>query len=244
MDTHELQEHTEHAHHSGEKGIGLTMAIVAVLLAIATLLGHRAHTEEITLQTKTNDQWGFYQAKHIRAHEYGALAEIAALLPNGKDVALKDLKKSAEEDCGVPPEKGCNSPVLKDSKILQQLVADSKNSAEHSGAAAAAIPSESKTGEPEGQHGTEKHEKSGKEAVASESNSSARKIRDRAEEMQHETETVERKSNMFDAAELFLEISIVLCSIALLAENRMYWKLSFISTVIGVAVAIYGLLLH
>jgi Domain of unknown function (DUF4337) len=49
---------------------------------------------------------------------------------------------------------------------------------------------------------------------------------------------------LFDGAELFLEISIVLCSIALLAENRMYWKLSFISTIMGVAVALWGLLLH
>jgi hypothetical protein len=45
----ELKEGAEHAHSSGERGIGLTMAIVAVLLALATLLGHRAHTEEVVI---------------------------------------------------------------------------------------------------------------------------------------------------------------------------------------------------
>ena len=94
----ELQEGAEHAHQSGEKGIGLTMAIVAVLLAIATLMGHRAHTEEGLIQGKIVDEWNFYQAKHSRAHEYGAMAEVAALLPNGKDLALKDYKKWLDGD--------------------------------------------------------------------------------------------------------------------------------------------------
>ena len=103
----ELKEGAEHAHQSGEKGIGLTMALVAVLLAIATLMGHRTHTEEGLIQGKIVDEWNFYQAKHIRAHEYGAIAEMAALLPNGKDLALKDYKKSLAEECGTPPEHGC-----------------------------------------------------------------------------------------------------------------------------------------
>ena len=104
MNIEELKEGTEHAHNSGEKGVGLTMAVVAVMLAMATLLSHRAHTEEGLLQGKIVDEWNFYQAKHIRAHEYGAIAEVAALLPNGKDLALKDYKKSLDEECGSPAE--------------------------------------------------------------------------------------------------------------------------------------------
>src|SRR5579859_3013002 len=117
----ELKEGAEHAHERGEKGIGLTMAIVAVLLAIATLMGHRTHTEEGLIQGKIVDEWNFYQAKHSRAHEYGAIAEVAALLPNGKDLALKDYKKSLGEECGSPPEHGCSSPA-KDSSILRPLL--------------------------------------------------------------------------------------------------------------------------
>ena len=117
----ELKEGAEHAHQSGEKGIGLTMAIVAVLLAIATLMGHRAHTEEGLIQGKIVDEWNFYQAKHSRAHEYGAIAEVAALLPNGKDLALKDYKKSLDEECGTPAEHGCSSPA-RDSALLRPLL--------------------------------------------------------------------------------------------------------------------------
>src|SRR5215472_10959903 len=161
MEPHELQEETEHARHSGQKTVGLTMAIVAVLLAIATLLGHRTHTEEVKLQTQVNDQWGFYQAKHSRAHEYGAMAELAALLPNGRDVALKDLKISTDEECGQPPEKGCVSPVLKKSPILQQLVAETKGSAEHHGEEADKHPPDAKPpadAAAAGEHASEKHE--------------------------------------------------------------------------------------
>jgi hypothetical protein len=46
--------------------VTVTMAILPVLVAAATLLGHRAHTEEMLLQTRTADQWSYYQAKEIR----------------------------------------------------------------------------------------------------------------------------------------------------------------------------------
>jgi len=241
MEPHELQEQTEHAHHSGQRAIGLTTAIVAVLLAIVILMGHRTHTEEVKLQTQVNDQWGFYQAKHSRAHEYGALAEIAALLPNGQDVALKDLKISTDEECGQPPEKGCVSPVLKKSPILQKLVAETKGSPEHHGEKADKEGSEPKPKAVEAaEHSSEKHEESGAKEGAS---VPAKKIQEKAREMEQETQLIERRANFYDGSELFLEVSIVLCSIALLAENRLYWKLSFISTVIGIVVAIWGTLL-
>ncbi len=66
----ELQEHAEEAHHNpGMAPVSLTMAVLAVLVAVASLLGHRAHTEEVVLQAKASDQWSYYQAKNIRGHE-------------------------------------------------------------------------------------------------------------------------------------------------------------------------------
>src|SRR5438045_7109484 len=66
----ELHEHAEHAAHNPSMApVSLTMAILAVLVAVASLLGHRAHTEEVVLQAKSSDQWAYYQAKNIRQHE-------------------------------------------------------------------------------------------------------------------------------------------------------------------------------
>jgi hypothetical protein len=55
----ELQEHAEHARHDPSLApVSLTMAILAVLVAAAALLGHRAHTEEIILQTRAGRPMG------------------------------------------------------------------------------------------------------------------------------------------------------------------------------------------
>src|SRR5271154_2195698 len=70
----ELMELKENAEHGSEERslapVTLTMAILAVLVASVTLLGHRAHTEEVLLQTRAADQWAYYQAKEIRRRNY------------------------------------------------------------------------------------------------------------------------------------------------------------------------------
>jgi Domain of unknown function (DUF4337) len=238
----ELKEGMEHAHHSGEKRIGLTMAVVAVLLAISTLLGHRAHTEEGLLQGKIVDQWNFYQAKHGRAHEYGAIAEIAALLPNpsAKDLALKDYKKSLEEECGAPVEHGCSSPA-KDSQILKALLAPAPEAGSKPDKTdPEAAPKEAAEKE-HGKESSEAEKKAEHEAKPANHKPGAVNIQDDAKDMEHERDVVEHRANFYDGAELFLEISIILCSIALLAEMKMIWQLSFISTFAGIAIALYGM---
>lgn len=65
----ELHEQAEHGKHTGMAPVSLTMALLAVLVAVVSLLGHRAHTEEVVTQAKASDQWAYYQAKSIRQHE-------------------------------------------------------------------------------------------------------------------------------------------------------------------------------
>src|SRR5271156_6838126 len=70
----ELMELKENAEHGSEERslapVTLTMAVLAVLVAAVTLLGHRADTEEVLLQTRSADQWAYYQAKEIRRRNY------------------------------------------------------------------------------------------------------------------------------------------------------------------------------
>ena len=66
----ELREAAEKAREdSSLAAVSLTMAVLAVFVAVVSLLGHRAHTEEVVLQAKSSDQWAYYQAKNIRQHE-------------------------------------------------------------------------------------------------------------------------------------------------------------------------------
>ncbi|SRR5258708_794214 len=250
MDAHEIQEQTEDAHEKGQKGVGLTMAITAVLLAIATLLSHRAHTEEILSLTQNVDDYAFYQAKHNRAYAFALTAETQALLPGGKDAAVKNLKISAVEECGDPAPKGCVSPALKKSAVLQQLLAEAKQEAgDKSGKKEGAEPpaKESHESAEAASHSSEnkaenkKEEKPAKETVVKEG---AVQILERATDRKNETSVIEQKATFYDGAELFLELSIVLCSVTLLSDNTLFWKLSLLSSLGGIAIAVWGLLLH
>src|SRR5271169_3375971 len=87
----ELHEHAEHAReHPDLAPVTLTMAVLAVLVATVSLLGHRTHTEEIILQNKVTDQWAFYQAKNIRRHNDEMFADLTTL------VAAKDAEATAK----------------------------------------------------------------------------------------------------------------------------------------------------
>lgn len=81
---HELHEHAEHGHAPGMAPVSFTMALLAVLVAVVTLLGHRSHTEEILLQNKTTDEWAYYQAKNLRRNNLEALRDVMGAL-QGKD---------------------------------------------------------------------------------------------------------------------------------------------------------------
>jgi Domain of unknown function (DUF4337) len=68
--------------------VSVTISILAVLVAAVTLLGHRAHTEELLLQSQATDQWAYYQAKNIRLHEVQGIADmLSALAPGDKEKA-------------------------------------------------------------------------------------------------------------------------------------------------------------
>src|SRR5215475_15781410 len=90
LDLNEARKH-------GERRIGLTMAIVAVFLALATMLAHRTHTEEVVLLTRAADQWGYYQAKNSRSHMYEADADLATLSTSGRNLADQLVAKSKKE---------------------------------------------------------------------------------------------------------------------------------------------------
>jgi len=64
----ELQEHVHHAHDPFDKTVAGTMAIIAALLAIVSVMGQHFTTEQLLLQQKASDQWAYYQAKDIRRY--------------------------------------------------------------------------------------------------------------------------------------------------------------------------------
>jgi len=98
----ELQEHAEHAAHNPSMApVSLTMAILAVLVAVASLLGHRAHTEEVVLQTKATDQWAYYQAKNIRRHTDEIFADFASVMATSDPKKLAQLREKYQAEANA-----------------------------------------------------------------------------------------------------------------------------------------------
>src|SRR5262249_32699633 len=68
----------------------------------------------------------------------------------------------------------------------------------------------------------------------------ADEIRHSTEELDHETKVIAQRATRFDEAEVFLEIAIVLCSVALLTGSRGFWLTSVGGAVVAIALAALG----
>jgi hypothetical protein len=174
----ELEEHAEEGReHPALAPISVTMAILAVCVAVVSLLGHRAHTEELLSATQASDQWAYYQAKNIRRNNYEMGVDLLAL------VEFKD-KQQAEK-------------VLE--KYHQQVDRYTKEQAE---------------------------------------------IEEKAKELEKESALAQTKANRFDFGEVFLEVALVITSIALLTRKRVFWVLGVLLGAGGLVVAATGFLVH
>ncbi len=64
----EVEEHIHHAHEPFDKTVAGSMAIIAALLAVVSVLGQHYNTEKLLNQQLSSDQWAYYQAKDIRRY--------------------------------------------------------------------------------------------------------------------------------------------------------------------------------
>jgi response regulator RpfG family c-di-GMP phosphodiesterase len=94
----ELEEHAEHAAHEKMlRPVAFTMSVVAVLVAVVTVLGHRTHTEAILTQNKATDQWNYYQAHKIRSNDTLLTQDLLSVVTIAdKDAAKKIAKGYAD----------------------------------------------------------------------------------------------------------------------------------------------------
>jgi hypothetical protein len=91
-----LEDLQEHVHHSAEHSdvswiswVALSTAVLAVLAAITGLLSGKHANEAMMNQIEASDQWGYYQAKSIKASVLDAKMSLA------NAVNEKDREKAA-----------------------------------------------------------------------------------------------------------------------------------------------------
>ena len=96
MEANEISELKEHAEQGGESAmrpVAFTMSLVAVLVAITTVLGHRTHTEAVLKRAEASDVWNEYQAKKNRAYDTALITDMLGVVTVAdKDGAAKIAK--------------------------------------------------------------------------------------------------------------------------------------------------------
>ena len=108
MEPTEIREFSEQMQEAGEASmthVSLAISVLAVLVAMVTVLGHRQHTEAVLMQSRATDQWNQYQAHKIRAQQVGVAGDLLALSPGSGSAAVQakmseyraHLKKWTEE---------------------------------------------------------------------------------------------------------------------------------------------------
>ncbi|HEY4355916.1 MAG TPA: DUF4337 domain-containing protein [Acidobacteriaceae bacterium] len=81
MEANEIHEFSEQMQEGGEKSmmyVSLIISVLAVLVAMVTVLGHREHTEAVLMQARAVDQWNEYQSHRIRQETVAAIADSLA----------------------------------------------------------------------------------------------------------------------------------------------------------------------
>jgi Flp pilus assembly protein TadB len=101
-DIHEMHEQAEEARRDPSlRPVSLTMAVLAVMVAAVTLLGHRTHIEQVIAQSKAGDQWSYYQAKGVRRHNYEAFADLVYALTSKDQVKEEEIRKKFLQQADV-----------------------------------------------------------------------------------------------------------------------------------------------
>jgi hypothetical protein len=248
--THGTEHHLEHAehvkHHAHDpfdRQVAMTMAIVAAVLACASMLSHRAHNETLRLlneasllkaeinqsetevdtlhtqsgirHTQASDQWNYFQAKKNRSYLYEALADLIPVVAKEPDVKL-----TAESGNGGPNEKG--------PKNAAKLAQDWKKKAGQYKKDADDIEKKALALEKEAEELREQaHQKDEK----------TREHQEEVKQKEEESHHVHTRADWLDYGHLGIELALVLCSIAVLTKQRGFWFSGIGVGILGAIVA-------
>ncbi len=155
------------------KRVAVTIAIVAVVMAIISNRGDDAKTDALLKSTQVANAWSHYQAKSIKEHTYEVQVE---LLTHSGALGLDEAARKALHD----------------------------EFADHV-----------------------KHYK-GDEA----------KIQDEAQGLEHDVQEALTINNRCDQATLFMQLAVVACSVAILANLAVFWWGGMAVALIGMALGV------
>jgi hypothetical protein len=69
-------------------------------------------------------------------------------------------------------------------------------------------------------------------------------ISQKAKDLEKERDVLGKRTDRFEAGEVFLEIALVICSITLLVNRRSFWFAGIVLGAVGLVIAATGLMIH
>jgi hypothetical protein len=132
MEPTEIQEFSKEMKEAGEKAltsVSLAISILAVLVAMVTVLSHRSHTEAVLLQSRANDQWEEYQSRKLRAENLQVTVDLLTLQPVSDKAATQ--KKVSDYTAKVAKWTAQLEEDQKKAKDLEAEVAVAEDKASH-----------------------------------------------------------------------------------------------------------------
>lgn len=149
-----------------EKRVAITIAILAAALALIGNRGDNAKTDAIIKTNEATDQWGYFQARSLKAELVTMHADLLTHLPAADDAAGSAAKLKAKA-AGYEKEK--------------------------------------------------------------------EEIKAEADKLQLEARQQTKVNDRCDSSSLFLQIGIVICSVAILARSHKFWWAGVLLGVAGIA---------
>lgn len=103
MDASDVQDFKDNLEQSAKdepmRPVAFTMSVLAVLLAVTTVLGGRTHEDAVLNQNKATDQWNEYQAQKIRSYNTQLTSDLMSIITvDNKDAAAKIAKGYADHE--------------------------------------------------------------------------------------------------------------------------------------------------
>jgi hypothetical protein len=120
-DVQELKEHAEHgASEEAMRPVAFTMSVLAVVLAVTTVMGERTHADAIIDQNLATDQWNDYQAHKIRSNDEELVTSLMSVVAlSDKEAAAKKVKAYTDQ---IKKSTGEQSQLQAEGNALQAKV--------------------------------------------------------------------------------------------------------------------------
>ncbi len=228
--TEEAEHALHHSHHPFDRQVAMTMVVIAALLAGVKVLGHRAHNDTLSLQiqsgrkqTETTNKWSQFQAQKFREHLYASQAEL--LFAENQQIR-KEIEEAIQK--GKKSESAKEGEGDDDRAVLIWARLDAK----------ALTNSESRQVVLWSRQVKRYVEKS--EEISAE----AKKLSTEALELSEQSEKVHHQTFYYDLGELFIELSLVLSSVAILTKRPPFWFGGIAVGSLGLVIALIGLFVH